>query len=234
MTKITIAIDGPAASGKSTVGAALAAKLGYLYFDTGVMYRAVTWAALERSIPIADEEAVGRLAESLLIKVIPPTIQDGRQYTVLADDIDITWAIREPLVNRFVSPVSTYRRVRAALTAQQRRIGAAGAVVMVGRDIGSVVLPEAEIKVYLDATLEERTRRRLHEALSRGQSLSYDDVLADLQRRDHSDSTRSEAPLSVAPGAIVVDTTHISIDEVVAQIELLVMQVSDGSKSATL
>ena len=188
------------------------------------MYRAVTWAALERGIPISDEEAVGRLAESLLIKVIPPTIQDGRQYTILADDVDITWAIREPQINRYVSPVSTYRGVRAALTTQQRRIGAPGTVVMVGRDIGTVVLPEAEIKVYLDATLEERTRRRLHEALMRGQALSFDDVLADLQRRDHSDSTRSEAPLSVAPGAVVVDTTHLSIDEVVAQIEVLVLQ----------
>ena len=188
---------------------------------------------MERAIPIADEEALGRLAESLLIEVIPPTIQDGRQYTVLADNVDITWAIREPIVNRFVSPVSTYRRVRAALTAQQRRIGASGAVVMVGRDIGSVVLPEAEIKVYLDASLEERTRRRLQEALLRGQSLSYDDVLADLQRRDHSDSTRSEAPLSVAPGAVVIDTTYLSIDEVVAQIELLMAQTSDDNKSAT-
>jgi CMP/dCMP kinase len=190
------------------------------------MYRAVTWAALERHIPIPEEEAVGRLAEELLIEVIPPTIEDGRQYTVLADNVDITWAIREPLVNRYVSPVSTYRRVRAALTAQQRRIGAARAVVMVGRDIGSVVLPEAKIKVYLDATIEERTRRRLHEALTRGQVLSYSDVLADLQRRDHSDSTRSEAPLSIAPGAVVIDSTQLTIDEVVAQIEALVRRVS--------
>lgn len=190
------------------------------------MYRAVTWAALDRGIPISDEEAVGRLAENLLIEVIPPTICDGRQYTVLADKEDITWAIREPQINRYVSPVSTYRGVRAALTTQQRRVGAPGAVVMVGRDIGTVVLPEAEIKVYLDATLEERTRRRLHEALMRGQALSFDDVLADLRQRDHSDSTRSEAPLSVAPGAVVVDTTHLSIDEVVAQIEVLVHQAS--------
>lgn len=190
------------------------------------MYRAVTWAALDRGIPISDEEAVGRLAENLLIEVIPPTTCDGRQYTVLADKVDITWAIREPQINRYVSPVSTYRGVRAALTTQQRRVGAPGAVVMVGRDIGTVVLPEAEIKVYLDATLEERTRRRLHEALMRGQALSFDDVLTDLQRRDHSDSTRSEAPLSVAPGAVVVDTTHLSIDEVVAQIEVLVHQAS--------
>jgi cytidylate kinase len=224
VTKITIAIDGPAASGKSTVGAALAAKLGYLYFDTGVMYRAVTWAALDRGISISDEEAVGDLAEILLIEVIPPTLCDGRQYTVLADQVDITWAIREPQVNRGVSPVSTYRRVRSALTTQQRRIGAPGAVVMVGRDIGTVVLPEAEVKVYLDATLQERTRRRFSEALLRGQALSYDDVLADLQRRDHSDSTRSEAPLSIAPGAVVIDTTHLSIGEVVEHIEKLVLQ----------
>jgi CMP/dCMP kinase len=227
VTKITIAIDGPAASGKSTVGAALAAKLGYLYFDTGVMYRAVAWAALDRGILISDEEAVGHLAEILLIEVIAPTTSDGRQYTVLADKTDITWAIREPQVNRSVSPVSTYRKVRAALTSQQRRIGAPGAVVMVGRDIGTVVLPEAEVKVYLDATLEERTRRRLLEASQRGQVLSYEDVLVDLQRRDHWDSTRSEAPLSVAHDAVVVDTTSLTIEQVVARIEHLVYQARE-------
>jgi len=188
------------------------------------MYRAVTWAALDRGIAIEDEPAVTALAECLLIEVLPPSVQDGRQYTVLADGVDITWAIREPSVNKSVSPVSAYKGVRAALTTQQRRIGAQGAVVMVGRDIGSVVLPEAELKIYLDASLEERTRRRLREAQLRGQKLSYDDVLADLQRRDHIDSTRTEAPLMIAPGAQVVDTTDMTVEQVVDHIAALARQ----------
>ncbi|MDY7075370.1 MAG: (d)CMP kinase, partial [Chloroflexota bacterium] len=140
MRPSTIAIDGPAASGKSTIGELLARQLGYLYFDTGVMYRAVTWAALARDISIEDEAAVTVLAERLDIDVIPPTVNDGRQYTVLADGVDITWAIRTPEVDVNVSPVSTYSGVRRALVAQQRRVAAEGRVVMVGRDIGTVVL----------------------------------------------------------------------------------------------
>jgi cytidylate kinase len=159
MTPITIAIDGPAASGKSTVGLAVAHELGYLYFDTGVMYRAATWAAVERGVPIEDEAAVTRLAEALRIDVTPPTKDDGRQYTVYADGRDITWEIRSAAVNGSVSPVSAYAGVRRVLTAQQRRIGTAGGVVMVGRDIGTVVLPEAEVKIYLDASVENGRRR---------------------------------------------------------------------------
>lgn len=185
------------------------------------MYRAVTWAALERGIAIADEQAVTRLAEQLLIEVTAPTAADGRQYTVLADKTDITWAIREPQVNQNVSPVSAYPGVRAALTAQQRRIGQRGGVVMVGRDIGSVVLPDAELKIYLDASLEERVGRRLREALVRGQTLTYDAVQADLANRDHIDSTRSAAPLTVAPGAVVVDTTSLTVEQVVERIAAL-------------
>ncbi|MHB1296137.1 MAG: (d)CMP kinase [Anaerolineae bacterium] len=230
MGKITIAIDGPAASGKSTVGARLADKLGYLYFDTGVMYRAVTWAALDRGVAIDDEAGVTRLAETLAIEVVLPAVDDGRQYTVLADGQDITWKIREPAVNRNVSPVSAYKGVRTALTAQQRRIGRAGGVVMVGRDIGSVVLPEAEIKVYLDATPEERARRRHQESLDRDLPSMYEEVLADLQRRDRIDSTRRESPLCVAHGAITVDSTHMTIDQVVARIEGLVAAAVCGGQ----
>ena len=218
---IAIAMDGPAASGKSTVGGALAARLGYLYFDTGVMYRAVTWAALRRGIPIADEAAVTRLAEELLIEVVLPTVADGRQYTVLADGEDVTWEIRRPEVNGSVSPVSAYPGVRAALTRQQRRIGAAGGVMMVGRDIGTVVLPSAELKVYLDATLEERARRRHAENLARGEASDYAQQLADLRRRDLIDSTRAAAPLRAAEDAVRVDSTAMSVDEVVAHVEAL-------------
>jgi len=220
--QLTIAIDGPAASGKSTVAAALAARLGYLYLDTGVMYRAVTWAALERGVPINDEAAISRLAESLLIEVKAASAQDGRQYDVLADGVDITWQIREAEVNRQVSPVSAYRGVRLALTEQQRRIADGGGVIVVGRDIGTVVLPKAEVKIYLDATVEERARRRHLENVSRGLASEYEEVLADLQRRDYIDSTRQEAPLSVAEGATVIDSTHMTVDEVVARIVELI------------
>ncbi|OGO06968.1 MAG: cytidylate kinase [Chloroflexi bacterium RBG_13_56_8] len=228
MAKITITIDGPASSGKSTVAGILADKLKYLYFDTGVMYRAVTWAALDRGIPIEDEEAVTRLAESLRIDVSRPTAEDGRQYTVLADGEDVTWEIRSPEVNESVSPVSAYKGVRAALTRQQRRIAAGGGVVMVGRDIGTVVLPEAEVKIYLDATVEERARRRHLEVLGRGQPSDYAEVLANLRRRDHIDSTRAEAPLAIAKDAIVIDSTHMSVEEVVAQIFDAYQTVCDG------
>jgi len=197
------------------------------------MYRAVTWAALVRHIPIEDEAAVTELAESLLIEVTRPTVQDGRQYTIYADGEDITWQIREPEVNRYVSPVSAYRGVRLALTRQQRRIGAAGGVVMVGRDIGSVVLPEAEVKIYLDATLEERARRRYLEALQRGTPRDYAEVLEDLKRRDHIDSTREQAPLCVAEGAVVIDSTAMTVEEVVARIEALALAARVDRSSET-
>ena len=222
MRQITIAIDGPAASGKSTVGARLAHRLGYLYFDTGVMYRAVTWAALDRGVAIDDEEAITRLAEELEIRVLRPTLDDGRQYTVLADGRDITWDIRSPEVNQGVSPVSAYLGVRRALTARQRAIGADGGVVMVGRDIGTVVLPEAEIKVYLDASLHERARRRHLEDLRRGKASDMAEVIRDLRRRDRIDSTRAAAPLRPADDAIILDSTNLTADQVVERIVALV------------
>jgi cytidylate kinase len=218
----TIAIDGPAASGKSTIGELLAQRLGYLYFDTGVMYRAVTWAALERGIPIQDEAAVTALAEQLRIDVLPPKTDDGRQYTVLADGVDVTWAVRTPEVDAHVSPVSAYPGVRRALVAQQRRVAAGGRVVMVGRDITTVVLPDADLKLYLDASVEERARRRWREVRARGKETRYEAVLASMRRRDEIDSQRAVAPLRVADDAIVVDTTDLSIEEVLAQTERLV------------
>ncbi len=186
------------------------------------MYRAVTWVALQRGIPIEDEEAIVRLAETVRIDVTRPTVQDGRQYTVYADGQDVTWEIRRPEVNRYVSPVSAYRGVRRALTAQQRRIGAAGGVVMVGRDIGTVVLPEAEVKIYLDASPQERARRRYLEMCQRGQPCDLDEVLEDLKRRDRYDSTRQEAPLRAAEDAIVIDSTHLGVAEVLARVEEIV------------
>ncbi len=218
----TIAIDGPAASGKSTIGALLAERLGYLYFDTGVMYRAVTWAALVQAIAFEDEGAITALAERLRIDVVRPTVDDGRQYTVLADDEDVTWEIRRPEVERGVSPVSAYPGVRAALTAQQRRIGRQGRIVMVGRDIGTVVMPDAELKIYLDATVDERAGRRYREVLDRGEPADYDAVLAAVRRRDEIDSSRILAPLAVAEDAVVIDTTPLGVDQVLERVLALV------------
>jgi len=214
-----IAIDGPAASGKSTIGGLLAERLNYVYFDTGVMYRAVTWVALQRGIDLADEEAVTVLAQRIHIEVTQPTLLDGRQYTVYADEEDVTWQIRRPEVDRGVSPVSAYPGVRAALTVQQRRIGQAGRIVMVGRDIGTVVMPDADLKIYLDASVEERARRRYREIVARGEPADYERILRDMRRRDKIDSERDTAPLRPAEDAIIIDTTAMAVNEVLAEVE---------------
>ena len=218
----TIAIDGPAASGKSTVGEKLAQRLGYLYLDTGAMYRAVTWVGLQRGIPLDDEEAITELAQQMHIDVVPPTMEDGRRYTVLADSQDVTWDIRLPEVDANVSLVSTYGGVREAMVDQQRRIARKVSIVMVGRDIGSVVLPDADVKIYLDATVEERARRRWQEMLDRGEEADFEHVLAMMRRRDGIDSGRDISPLTIVPDAVVVDTTTMEIGEVVDALERLV------------
>ena len=214
----TIAIDGPVASGKSTVGQRLASRLGYLYFDTGVMYRAVTWAALHEGIPIDDEAGVGALAERIVISVTPPSVDDNRQYDVIVDGYDVTWELRTPAVEKSVSPVSAYPAVRTAMTQQQRTIGLRGNVVMVGRDIGTVVLPDADLKVYLDASVEERARRRYQEKVDRGEKADDLQVLEATRRRDEIDSTRATAPLKPAEDAIILPTDNLGIDEVVQAI----------------
>ncbi len=213
-----IAIDGPAASGKSTIGALIAQELGYLYFDTGIMYRAVTWVALAEGIPISDENAITSLAKRIRIDLLPPDVQDGRQFTIHADGKDVTWAIRDRSVDANVSPVSAYPGVRRAMTEQQRRIGKRGRIVMVGRDIGTVVLPEADLKIYLDATEDERARRRYLERLQRGEAAVYENVLSEIRRRDQIDSTRSVAPLKQAPDAVYIDSTNMTIPQVTARV----------------
>ena len=220
----TITIDGTAASGKSTVGALLAEALGYLYFDTGVMYRAVTWAVLDRSIDANDIEGTSEIAEVLAIDVKPDGPDDGRQYTVLADGMDITWAIRNPNVEQYVSLVSSYPRVRTALTEQQRRIAAGGHVVMVGRDIGTVVLPDADLKIFLRASAEERARRRYQDSEAQGQNASYEEILAAIKERDKQDIEKPISPLVPADDAVIVDTDGFSIEEVVGQLKQLVAE----------
>jgi cytidylate kinase len=213
-----IAIDGPAASGKSTIGKRLADTLGYLFFDTGVMYRAITWLALQRGLAMDDEAAITSLAESVPIDVQPPSQADGRACDVVIDGQDVTWETRRPEVDANVSVVSAYPGVRRALSAQQRRIGQRGGVVMVGRDIGTVVLPEADLKIYLDASAEERARRRYDEIIARGESVDYDEILAKVIERDRIDSTRDVAPLKTADDAVVVDSDNLNAEEVFQQI----------------
>ena len=209
-----IAIDGPAASGKSTLAQRLADELGYLYFDTGVMYRAVTLAALWHEVPTDDEQAVTQIARSLPIDVRPPTVQDDRKFDVLMGGEDITWAIRSPEVDAHVSQVSMYLGVRQAMTQRQREIGLRGYVVMVGRDIGTVVLPEADLKIYLDASVEERAQRRYLESKEMGEEESLEEIRRSLLMRDELDSTRDLAPLRPAPDAIILDTTLLDADQV--------------------
>ncbi len=216
-----IAIDGPAASGKSTLGLRLARALGYMFFDTGVMYRAVTWAALQRRLDIGDEAAVTDLANAIQIDVLPPSKADGRTNDVLADGVDVTWETRTPQVDANVSPVSAYRGVRQALAAQQRRIGLRGKVVMVGRDIATVVLPEADLKVYLDASAEVRARRRYDEIVARGGQADYEAILAGVRGRDKIDSTRAVSPLRVAEDAVVIDSDGLDADQVFERVEAL-------------
>jgi cytidylate kinase len=213
-----IAIDGPAASGKSTLGLRLANTLGYLFFDTGVMYRAVTWLALQRGIDVRDETAITALAEKTQIDVAPASKSDGRACDVLVDGQDITWEIRRRKVESNVSRVSAYRGVRSALSQQQRRIGQRGRIVMVGRDIGTVVLPEADLKIYLDATAEQRARRRYDEIIARGAQADYNEILAKVIERDRIDSTRDLAPLKTAADAIVLDSDKLTADEVLEQV----------------
>ncbi|NPV77008.1 MAG: (d)CMP kinase [Anaerolineae bacterium] len=222
-----IAIDGPAASGKSTLAEKLAEALGYLYFDTGVMYRAVTLAALEAFHCVDDEGRVSELAENLQIDVRPPSKKDGRKFDVISAGEDVTWQIRSPEVDANVSRVSAYARVRKAMTAQQRRIGQRGRVVMVGRDIGTVVLPEADLKIYLDASVEERARRRFVEQAERGGNLSYEDILKAMKHRDRYDASRAIAPMQPANDALILCSDGLTAEEILKKVLELVRQESE-------
>lgn len=225
-----IAIDGPAAAGKSTVARELADTLGILLFDTGALYRAVTLAALRSNTDLADEEALASLARDRTIELRPATVEDGRLVDVLLDGEDVTWAIRAPEIDANVSRVSAYPAVRTALLDMQRKIADGRQVVMVGRDIGTVVTPEAGTKIYLDASVEERARRRYHDMRNQGEDLDYVSVLDDLRERDYKDATRATAPLRAADDAIRIKTDGLSVDEVVLQIERIVRERWDGAR----
>jgi len=212
--KYSIAIDGPAASGKTTLGKRLAKELGYLFFDTGVMYRAITFIALQQGVELHDEKKVVELAYQTNIDVQPPSLEDGRVSDILANGKDITWEIRSPEVNANVSLVSSYAGVRDALTKQQRRIAQKGSIVMVGRDIGTVVLPDADIKFYLDASAEVRANRRYKEIIKRGDKANFESILRGVKKRDQIDSNRDIAPLRPAEDAIIIESDDMNADEV--------------------
>jgi CMP/dCMP kinase len=224
LKRMAIAIDGPAASGKSTIGYYLAEYLRCLYLDTGVLYRAVTWAIQDRDISVEDEARVTRTAEEVEIAVTVPaeSESDGRQYTVRVAGQDVTWELRTPRVESAVSPVSAYPGVRAALTRRMRMIARDNAVVMVGRDIGTVVLPNATLKLFVVASAEERARRRYKELQHKGKSVTYDEVLAGIRNRDSIDSQRETAPLRAAADAILFDTTALDIEEMMEEVKKLV------------
>jgi cytidylate kinase len=217
-----VAIDGPAAAGKSTVARLLAERLPALLFDTGSLYRALTLAAIRAGIDPGDESGLVALAHRADIDLLPSSVADGRLADVLLDGQDVTWLIRSPEVDAIVSRVSGHGKVREALLAHQRRIASAGPVVMVGRDIGTVVVPDAGVKIFLDASDIERARRRYTELRERGEDVSLDWVLEDIRRRDEIDSTRAIAPLRAAEDAIRFGSDGLTIEQVVDGLEAVV------------
>lgn len=207
----TIAIDGPAASGKSTLGRALAQRLGYFFLDTGHMYRAFTLAALRQDIPPTDEAACARFAETVDLRV--EAAEDTR---ILLGDEDVTGLLREPAVEANVSAYSAIPSVRTAMVRRQREIAARGGAVLAGRDIGTVVLPEAPVKFYLEASEDARARRRAAQAASWGPEQVSAEARRDITGRDEVDSSRAAGPLRPAADAIIIDTTNMSIEDVIA------------------
>jgi cytidylate kinase len=223
--KISIAIDGPAGSGKSTTACLLARELGYIYIDTGAMYRAVTYAVLQNKIDVNNEKQVSGLAGNLNIKL---KMDSSGQRTML-NDKDVSDLIRTPAINEVISIISTYSGVRRGLVLQQQKMARNGGVVMDGRDIGTVVLPNAELKVFLIASVEERAKRRLKELENNGIKVRLDDVKKEITNRDQIDSSRKEAPLKKAEDARELDTSELSIEDQVRIIkhwaeELIVLQ----------
>jgi CMP/dCMP kinase len=207
-----IAIDGPAGAGKSTVAKILAKKLGFLYIDTGAMYRALTLKALENNLPINDAPGIIQLANGIQIDL--QNNRDG-SLTVILDGQDVSSAIRQPRITQFVSDVAKIKEVRQVLVKMQREYGQKGDCVLDGRDIGTVVFPDAQKKFFIDASAEERVQRRFKELRGLGQKIAENEVAKDLANRDKIDSTREASPLRQAPDAIYIDTTDLSIEQVV-------------------
>ena len=209
--KVCVAIDGPAAAGKSTVAKRIASILGYTYIDTGAMYRAFTWYCMEKGVDCQNEAECCALIPEVTIKLRP----NGQ---VLCNDIDITREIREPRVSGNVSYIASYKDIRLFLVEQQRKMAAKHSVIMDGRDIGTYVLPDADVKIYQIASVATRAVRRYDENISKGIPCTLEEIENDVRKRDYIDSHRDFAPLRCAPDAITLDTSFMSIDEVVNKI----------------
>lgn len=218
--KLSIAIDGPAAAGKSTVAKIIAQKLAYLYIDTGAMYRALTWKAIQRGVETEDEQALSQLLDDTDIELK----QGGGQQKVFVDGKDVTDEIRLPEVTNAVSAVSKHEAVRREMVKRQQQFAVCGGVVMDGRDIGTHVLPKAEVKIYLLASVEERAKRRHQENLEKGIPSDLEKLKEEIAKRDEMDSKRKIAPLKKAADAVEIDTTALSIDQVVDRIMTIISE----------
>jgi cytidylate kinase len=226
MNALRVALDGPAGAGKSTVAKRVAKALGLTYVDTGAMYRAITWKALQQGIEPTDEQTLTDLANQVRIEFKPTeTGQD-----VFLDGVDITEAIRSLEVTNAVSAVSAVSGVREAMVDLQRDIARRTGVVMDGRDIGTVVLPDADVKIWLTASVEERAQRRYQELTGKGQTVDYEQLKLDIARRDEYDSSREHSPMKKAEDAVEVDTTGLSIDQVIDRI-LHICRATEAQKS---
>lgn len=214
-TNISVAIDGPASSGKSTAAKSIAKRMGLVYIDTGAMYRSLTLKAIERKIPVSNEDALVSLLDQTTIEFDK---LDEKQI-VLLDSKDVTKAIRTANVDNRVSELSSHPKIREEMVKRQQEMADSHGVIMDGRDIGTVVLPNASIKIYLNASVEERAKRRFKENEARNIETDYDQLIEDIKTRDYQDSTRQHSPLLVANDAQVIDTTNLTIEEVIKLIE---------------
>ncbi|HPZ09229.1 MAG TPA: (d)CMP kinase [Candidatus Eremiobacteraeota bacterium] len=225
MKKINIAIDGPVASGKTSVARELSKRMNYSYIDTGAMYRALTWKALRQGIDPLDEEKITSMAENTEINIVP-SLESIAGYLVFMDGINVSERLNEPEVRKNVSPVASVSPLRKILVEKQKKMALSRGVIMAGRDITTVVIPEAEVKIFLTATPEERARRRLMELIDKGENISYESVLKEIKRRDHIDSTRADSPLIKAPDAVEVDCSDKTLEEVVEEIFIIAMNAA--------
>ena len=215
-----ITVDGPAGSGKSSVSFAIAADLGYLFVDTGAFYRAITLAALRAGLENADEQPLENLARHSRLDILPATGE--RQYTVLLNGEDVTEVIRESRVEASVSRVAALQAVRSVLNEKYRELATRGGVIMAGRDIGTIVLPDADLKIYLDASPEARAARRYKQRAANNQPANYDEILATMRARDAYDSGRTVDPLRRANDAYYLHTDHLSVEQVIEHLEQVI------------
>ena len=225
MRQLIIAIDGPSGAGKGTIARAIARELGYRHIDSGAMYRAVGWKAIQNGVPLDNEAAVAALAEQSRI--------DVSSTAITIDDVDVSRAIRTPEIDRAAAAVARLPRVRSVLVDRQRQLGVGGGIVMEGRDIGTVVFPDADVKVYLDASPEERARRRSVDPAHTGVPAAVSEVATLLTQRDEQDRTRTVSPLFAAKDAAIVDTTGKSVDKVVEEVMTVVRKAEghEGGKA---